>query len=161
MRRFRDYLRFLVWNSGLGYIALWAITFWTLDYGPAVLGRWGGCAPDPNTVLFYWVCDSASPFSILAAVANSALTITIWAPVYVGAAIVRPEAAVLAAPIIGMHLIGLAAAILVTARLMLALFGFVRRVLRLQRGMPAATPTPDALILAQPETTLRQAGGAK
>ena len=40
---------------------------------------WGGCSPDPNTVLFYWVCDSASPYSILANIVNSALTITIWA----------------------------------------------------------------------------------
>src|SRR5688572_22920500 len=68
MRRLKDYSRFLVWNSGLGYIALWTITFWTLDYGQTVLGAWGGCSPAPNTALFYWVCDSASPFSILAAV---------------------------------------------------------------------------------------------
>ena len=140
MRRIRDYLRFLVWNSGLGYIALWAITFWTLDYGQAVLGVWGGCAPDPNTVLFYWVCDSASPFSILAAVANSALTITIWAPVYVAAAIVRPEAIVLAVPIIGAHVLALGAAILVTVRLALAFFQLVRRRLRRKPDEFAATP---------------------
>ena len=140
MRRIRDYHRFLVWNSGLGYIALWAITFWTLDYGQAVLGVRGGCAPDPNTVLFYWVCDSASPFSILAAVANSALTITVWAPVYVAAAIVRPEAIVLAVPIIGAHVLGLATAILVTARLALAFIRLVRGRLRRKPDALAAMP---------------------
>jgi hypothetical protein len=147
MRRFKDYLRFLVWNFGLGYIALWTITFWTLDHGQTVLGSWGGCAPDPNTVLFYWVCDSGSPFSILAAIANSALTITIWAPVYLAAATVRPEAIMLAVPIIGAHLIGLATAILVTIRLTLAFFQFVRRLPRGKQDRPAAAePVPDAAM---------------
>ena len=31
MQRLRDYARFLVWSSGLGYLALWATTVWTLD----------------------------------------------------------------------------------------------------------------------------------
>ena len=118
MRRLQDYLRFLVWNCGLGYIALWAITFWTLDYSKTVLGIWGGCSPDPNTVLFYWICDAASPYSVLATIANSALTITIWAPVYVAGVAERPEAAALLVPIISTHLVGLATAILVTIRLL-------------------------------------------
>lgn len=166
MRRLKDYSRFLVWNSGLGYIALWTITFWTLDYGQTVLGAWGGCSPDPNTALFYWVCDSASPFSILATVANSALTITIWAPVYLAAATVRPEALVLAVPIIGAHLFGLATAILITVRLMLAFFQLMRRLWK--RDPPAAAPTADAAIprlpvasRARPQTPPRATFGLR
>lgn len=146
MRRLQEYLRFLVWNSGLGYIALWVITFWTLDHGKTVLGVWGGCSPDPHTVLFYWVCDSGSLFSILAAVANTALTITIWAPVYLAAATVRPEAIALAVPIVGAHLVGLATAILVTIRLMLAFFQLLRRLFGRLHAPPATTAPPDAVI---------------
>jgi hypothetical protein len=142
MRRLKDYLQFLVWNSGLSYIALWAITFWTLDYGRIVFGEWGACAPDPHTVLFYWVCDAGSPFSILATIANAALTITIWAPIYVAAATVRPDAIAIAVPIVSAHLIGLATAILVSIRLMLALFGLVRRRIGRDREPPAQAAEP-------------------
>jgi hypothetical protein len=154
MRRLQDYLRFLVWNCGLGYIALWAITFWTLDHSKTVLGLWGGCSPDPNTVLFYWVCDSASPYSILANIANSALTITIWAPVYVAGIAERPEAAALLVPIITTHLVGLATAILVTIRLMLAFFQLVRR---LSGRTRAPTVTPAAATGPAATTTVTAA----
>ena len=160
MRRFQDYLRFLVWNCGLGYIALWAITFWTLDYGKTVLGLWGGCLPDPNTVLFYWVCDAASPYSILATIANSALTITIWAPVYVAGVAERPEAAALLVPIISTHLVGLATAILVTIRLMLALFQLVRRPIRRMRNhSKAPETTPLAALTDSVEPPAATASG--
>jgi len=138
MRRLKDYLRFLVWNVGLGYIALWLMTFWTLDYGGAVFGNSGACQPADAKVLFYWTCDPASPLSILAAVANTALTITVWAPVYVAAATVEPTAVVLALPIMLTHALGLPAALLVIIRLMSGSFAIRRRLLRKKSSPPSA-----------------------
>jgi len=86
MRRLRDYCRFVAWQAGLGYLLLWAVTFWTLDEGASVFGKSGVCFPDEAKVLFYWVCDPASPLTILASIANAALTATVWAPVYLAAA---------------------------------------------------------------------------
>jgi hypothetical protein len=128
MQRLRDYGSVLAWQSGLGYIALWALTFWTFDYGPGVFAGSGLCHPDSAKVLFYWSCDAASPLSILASLANFALTVTVWAPVYLAAAFATPEAIVLAVPILSVHVIGLPSAILVATRLMLMAFGLVRRI---------------------------------
>ena len=118
MPRLRDYVRLLVWQTGLSYLALWAITLWTLNSGAAVFGGSGVCHPDAAKVLFYWVCDPASPLSILAAVANVALTVTVWAPVYVAAATVLPGAMFIAVPIVAVHLLGLPLGILVLVRLL-------------------------------------------
>ncbi len=134
MRRLSDYLRFLVWQSGVSYVALWAVTLWTLNEGAAVFGRSGVCHPDAAKVLFYWVCNPASALSILAALSNTALTATVWAPVYVAAATVRPDAIALAAPILAVHLIGLPAAIFVTIRFMLIVFQVPRSLLRRDAG---------------------------
>jgi hypothetical protein len=127
MSRLWDYLHFLAWKAGLGYIALWCATFATLDHGPALFGGSGVCRPDAAKVLFYWVCDAESPLSIAAAVANTALTATVWAPVYVAAATVRPEAIVLAVPIVMTHLVGLPTAIFVTLRMLTGLLGLAKR----------------------------------
>ncbi len=143
MRRFRDYLRFLAWQSGLSYIALWALTFWTLDAGPAVFGN-AGCHADEAKVLFYWVCDPASPFSILASLANTALTATVWAPVYFAAATMRPDAVAIAGPIVLTHAIGLPTAIFVVMRLMLALFQVPRRFVHSRDDGSAAIPRLQA-----------------
>jgi hypothetical protein len=127
MRRILDYLHVLIWQSGLGYIVLWALTIWTLGDGATVFGRSGVCQPDEAKVLFYWVCNPDSPLSILAMMSNAALTTTVWAPVYVAAATVRPDAIAIAAPVLLAHVVGLPAAIFVTMRLMLALFQAPRR----------------------------------
>ena len=58
------------------------MTIWALDYGPTVFGS-GGCRPDEAKVLFYWICEPDNPLSILAAIANTALTVTLWSPVYI------------------------------------------------------------------------------
>jgi hypothetical protein len=130
MRRLHDYLRFMVWQSGLGYAALWIVTFWTLDYGPAIFSQASGCHPDDAKVMFYWACDPASPLSLLASIANTALTVTVWAPVYLAAATVRPEAVSVAVPILAAHVIGLPALIFITIRMMLQFFLLPRRFAR-------------------------------
>jgi hypothetical protein len=104
------------------------VTFWSLDWGPIVFGRTGACHVDSAKVMFYWVCDPASPLTILAALANTALTATVWAPVYIAAATVQPEAIAIAVPIIATHVIGLPMAILVMTRLMLRFFAALRQV---------------------------------
>jgi hypothetical protein len=139
MQRLRDYARFLAWSSGLGYLALWATTVWTLDYGSALFAGSGACHPDVGRELFYWVCDPASPLSMLATVADTALTFTVWAPVYIAAATVQPDLIILAAPLAATHVIGLPAALLVTIRIMVAVLSALRRLLR--NALPAARAT--------------------
>jgi hypothetical protein len=130
MQRLRDYARFLVWSSGLGYLALWATTVWTLESGTALFASSGVCRPDATRELFYWACDPASPLAMLAALANTALTFTLWAPVYVAAAIVQPRLIVIAAPVAATHVIGLPAALLVTIRSAVAALAAGRWLLR-------------------------------
>lgn len=118
MRRLRDYCGILAWQTGLGYLLLWGVTYWTLAEGGSVFGRSGVCHADSAQVLFYWACDPASPLQILASVADFALTATVWAPVFVAAATVDPDAVNLALPIIALHVIGLPLGILVLIRLL-------------------------------------------
>jgi hypothetical protein len=137
MQRLKDYGRFIGWWWGTGYIALWAMTLWTLHYGGMVFGKSGLCYPDTAQVLFYWVCDRASALALLAAIANAALTATVWAPVYLAAATVLPDAIVIAAPIIAVHIVGLPTALLVIIRFMLVVFALIRR---LWHSVVAAAP---------------------
>lgn len=143
MRRLHDYFRFMLWQSGLGYAALWIVTFWTLDYGPAIFSQSAGCHPDQAKVMFYWACDPASPLSFLAAIANTALTVTVWAPVYIAAATVRPDAISIAGPIVAAHVIGLPALIFIAIRLTLQFFLLPRRLAqRMQLADSAAASKP-------------------
>ena len=73
MRRFKEYLKFVAWQTGIGYVVLWLVTFWTLDEGAATFAASGACYPDTAAVLFYWVCAKTSPLGILASVANAAI----------------------------------------------------------------------------------------
>jgi len=145
MHRLKAYSNAFVWQAGLGYLALWAITIWSLDQGPAVFGASGVCQPDQAKVLFYWVCDSASPFGILAALANFALTTTVWAPVYIAAATIQPDAIAIAVPIVLIHVVGLPTAIFVVVRLAAKFFDVARLMLGRARpeelaGAAAAPP---------------------
>ena len=128
-------------------MALWAMTYWTLDHGGAVFSSSGQCRPDVAQVLFYWVCDRASPLSLLASLANTALTLTVWAPVYIAAATVRPDWIIIAAPSVVAHVVGLPAALFVTIRLMLVTLTLPRRIW----GRAGATrPDPATEIEAAP-----------
>lgn len=140
MRRLRDYGRFLVWSSGLGYIALWALTAWALNDGPAVFARSGVCRPLAAQALFYWSCEPGSALAALAALANAALTVTVWAPVHVAATAALPAALPIAAPILLAHAIGLPAALLVLIRTLRMGLATVRRIFRLlatRAGQPS------------------------
>jgi hypothetical protein len=137
MRRLKDYLKILAWQTGLGYLLLWAVTFWTLDEGAAVFGKSGVCLPDQAKVLFYWVCEPRSPLSILASLANVALTVTVWAPVYLAAATVEREAMAIALPIMAVHLIGLPLGMFVLIRMLATALDLRRRIPG--RGRPHAT----------------------
>jgi hypothetical protein len=168
MRRLKDYLGVLVWQSGLGYIALWAITYWSFDWGPVVFGRSVACHPDSAKVLFYWVCDPANPLAILSAVVNAALTITVWAPIYIAAATVRPDAVAIAVPIIAAHIIGLPTAIFVMMRVMLKFFELVRRMFAFATGrsmvmasVGAPAPEASATTLSVPQVPARAGFGLR
>lgn len=154
MQRLRGYWKLVVWQIGTGYLLLWAVTLWTLNQGAAVFGNSGVCRPDAAEVLFYWVCDAASPLSILANVANVALTVTVWAPVYLAAATVRPEAAAIAGPIIATHVIGLPLGLLALIRMMASAFDLRRRI---AAGRAASSPSVPA---AASEMSVRSAPAA-
>ena len=134
MQRLKEYLRIAVWWWGLGYVALWSTTLWALGDGAAMFSGSRYCKPDVAAVLFYWSCDAAQPIALLAAVVNGALTATVWAPVYVAAAVVRPEAWLIAGPILLVHAMGLPAALLVSIRVGLWL-------VRVGRGLFRRFPT--------------------
>lgn len=128
MRRIKDYCRFVVWQTGLSYLLLWAVTLWTLDEGAAVFGKSGVCHPNPAKALFYWVCDASSPLSILATVANVALTATVWAPVYIAAAASgQSDAMALAGPIIAIHVVGFPLALFVLVKTVASLLDYGRK----------------------------------
>lgn len=153
MRRVKDYLKIIAWQTGLGYLLLWAITFWTLDEGANVFGKSGVCYPDAAKVLFYWVCDASSPLAILATVVNVALTVTVWAPVYVAAATVRPDAMAIAVPIVATHIIGLPLAMFVLMRMMVTALDLRRRIPVWRRSVAGAdadaagvTPVPRTSV---------------
>lgn len=135
MQRLKDYCGIFAWQAGLGYLLLWAVTYWTLADGAAVFGRSGACHADSAQVLFYWACDPESPLSILASVVNFALTATVWAPVFVAAATVDPGAATIAVPIVAVHVFGLPFGILVLIRLLARAFDAMRALRRrIHRG---------------------------
>jgi hypothetical protein len=150
MRRLRDYCRFLAWQGGLGYLLLWAVTFWALDEGASVFGKSGVCFPDEAKVLFYWVCDPASPLTILASVANAALTATVWAPVYLAAATAEAGAITIAGPIIALHLVGLPLALFVLIRLLATALDLRRAVGSARGPAPEVIAPPPAAIAAVP-----------
>ncbi len=126
MQRLRDYCGILAWQTGIGYLMLWGVTYWTLADGAAVFGQPGVCHADGAQVLFYWACDPANPLEILASVVNFALTTTVWAPVFVAAATVDPDAVIIAVPIVAVHVLGLPLGILVLIRLLARTFEAVR-----------------------------------
>ena len=155
MRRAKHYLKFIAWQTGLGYLLIWAVTFWTLDEGATVFGRSGVCLADQATVLFYWVCEATSPLSILARIANFALTVTVWAPVYLAAATVKPDAMAIALPILALHVVGLPLGIFVLIRMMATALDLRRRIPTRaaphEVGVMTAVPaTPSAAVVAVP-----------
>ena len=149
MGRIKDYVRFIAWQTGLSYLLMWAVTFWAVDYGAAVFGKSGVCHPNAAKELFYWACDPSSPLSILAAVANVALTATVWAPVYVAAASVQPDAMAVAGPIIVIHAVGLPLGLFVLVRSGAAVLDFVRMKVRGGDAENAVTQSPGAAAPVQ------------
>jgi hypothetical protein len=140
MRRLNSYLHVAAWQLGLAYVALWAITFVVLDYGPIIFDD--NCRPVGGKLLFYWSCGPSSALAFAAAVANTALTVTVWAPVYVAAATVQPDATALALPILLVHLIGLPTALLVAIRLLARLVQLPRWLAGRQGQSGDDAPTP-------------------
>jgi len=126
-QRLRDYLRFAAWQSGISYLVLWAMTWWALDYGTSVFGGSAACRVEQVRILFYWGCTPDSALFVLAAAANAAFTLTIWAPVFVALASANVALVPVAATAVFTHVIGLPAAIFVAARTMLKLSMLVRR----------------------------------
>jgi hypothetical protein len=126
MQRLKDYCGILAWQTGIGYLLLWGVTYWALADGAKVFGQSGACHADSAQVLFYWACGPANPLEILASVVNFALTATVWAPVFVAAATVEPDAVIIAVPIVAVHVFGLPLGILVLIRLLAGTFDAVR-----------------------------------
>ncbi len=138
MRRLRDYCGILAWQTGIGYLLLWTVAYWTLADGAAVFGQSAACHADSAQVLFYWACDPPSPLASLADVANFALTVTVWAPVFVAAATVDQDALIIAVPIIATHVIGLPLGLLVIIRACARACDAARTLRRHIRGVASA-----------------------
>jgi hypothetical protein len=116
MRRIKDYADALAWQTGLAYLALWLVAFWAVADGAAVFGRWG-CSAEGAGVSF-WACEANAPMALVARFANTALAVTIGAPVLVG----RPEAPMLLGPVLALHALGAPAAFFAAARMARSIF---------------------------------------
>jgi hypothetical protein len=137
--RLKRCLHIAATQLGLAYIALWAVTFVVLDYGPHLFEE--ACRPVGTRLLFYWNCDPSSPLAFLSNIANTALTATVWVPVYIAAATVHPDALPLAIPILLVHLIGLPTALLVAIRMLARIVQAPRRIAaRRTRALDEALP---------------------
>jgi hypothetical protein len=170
MQRRKGYLGIIAWQIGLGYIALWAIAFVVLDYSPRLFGMSPACHAETTQLMFRWVCDPGSPLVFLAGIANAVLTATIFAPVYLAAATVNPDAAAIAVAILLVHGIGLPTALLVLIRLLRGLFEAPRWFARgraeemhepmpqthIQRGALAPPPPPAKTVTPRETFGLRQ-----
>ena len=51
MQRLKDYCGILAWQTGIGYLLLWGVTYWALANGAAVFGQSGVCHADSAQVL--------------------------------------------------------------------------------------------------------------
>jgi hypothetical protein len=89
-------------------------------------------------------------------VVNSALTTTVWAPVYVAAATVDPNAAIIAAPIVAVHAFGLPLGILVLIRLLARTCDAVRALRCRIRGVAAVAAADMAPAADMAAATHRQ-----
>lgn len=173
MQRLKGYLGVIAWQIGLGYLALWAIAFVVLDHGPRLFGMSSTCHVETTQHLLRWVCDPGSPLTWLAGIANAAVTATVFAPVYLAAATVNPDAAAIAVAILLVHGIGLPTALLVLIRLLRGLFEaprwFARRraeemhepvpQTHIQRGALAPPPPPAKTLKPREAFGLRQQQG--
>jgi hypothetical protein len=137
-RRFEDDARLAVRQVGLAYVVLWGITWWTLDHGSMLLGARAGCRLESLSDLVVWTCMSGTRLGVVADLVNGVLASTVWAPAVVLSAASQPEVRLLAVAVVGLHLVGLPAALLVAIRFGVSLCDRIAR-------RPPAGSTPPAL----------------
>lgn len=142
-RRLARDARLAVRLVGLAYMLLWLITWWVLDHGAAVLGPGTGCRLQRLSDLVLWRCTDVMPIPVVADLVNGVLASTVWAPVVVMAAAIQPEVRLAAVAVIGLHLVGLPAALLIAVR-----FG-ARLCDRIARRAPADAPAGDPTVAAR------------
>ncbi|MFL9828730.1 hypothetical protein, partial [Rhodoplanes sp. SY1] len=122
---------------GVFYIALWGITWLILAYGGEVLRPDHGCRLEGLSALVLWRCTGGAHLPVVADLANGVLASTVWAPVVVLAAAVQPEVRLVAFLVVGLHVVGLPAALLIAIR------GGERLCDRIARRSSAAPPGAD------------------
>ncbi|RAI39140.1 hypothetical protein [Rhodoplanes roseus] len=114
--RFEDDARLAVRLVGIAYVALWLVTWWALGHGSAVLGPDRGCRLESLADVFMWSCTTGTRLHVVADLVNGALASTVWAPAVVMSAAMQPEVRLAAFAVVGLHLVGLPAALLVVIR---------------------------------------------
>lgn len=158
-RRFEDDARLAVRQIGLAYVVLWGVTWWTLDHGSTLLGPGAGCRLESLSDLVVWNCASGTRLDVVADLVNGVLASTVWAPAVVLSAVVQPEVRLLAVAVVGLHLVGLPAALLVAIRFGVSLCDRIAR--RPPAGSTPPTldaPTGDAMSSATSEAVTGRAG---
>ena len=141
--------RLAVRMIGVAYLILWGVAWWSLDHGAAVLTSLGACRLEPLSELLVWRCLPEAPLPGLADLLNGALAGTVWAPAVVLAAVSQPDVRLIAVMLVGLHLVGLPAALLVAIRAGVRLCdGVVRG--RMMRGRIKPTEPPESASLSAP-----------
>ncbi|RAI30806.1 hypothetical protein CH338_26995, partial [Rhodoplanes elegans] len=126
---------------GVFYIALWGITWLILAYGGELLRPDHGCRLEGLSALFLWHCTGGAHLPVVADLANGVLASTVWAPLVVLTAAVQPEVRLVAFLVVGLHVVGLPAALLIAIR------GGERlcdRIARRPSGAPSGAPSATA-----------------
>ncbi|MTW16757.1 hypothetical protein GJ689_11135 [Rhodoplanes serenus] len=155
--------RLAVRMIGVAYLILWGITWWSLDHGATVLTRFGACRLEPLSELFVWRCLPEAPLPAVVDLLNGVLAATLWAPAVVLAAVSQPDVRLMAAVLVGLHLVGLPAALLVAIRAGVRLCDGVARG-RMRRGrikpVEASDAAPRRRAAPMTEAPIMAAAGA-
>ncbi|MEM6665237.1 MAG: hypothetical protein AAF638_02410 [Pseudomonadota bacterium] len=93
---------------GIAYALAWVITIWFMGSGDIIRGN-AACIVADDSILPIWLCPGDTVLGTLVFAVNTALAVTMWAPVFVAAALVNTQAVPLALAYVVGHLTGLIA----------------------------------------------------
>jgi hypothetical protein len=112
----RRAFRFWLWTAGINYLAAFAVLAWFIVSGAEIRGN-PACRRLDLEIAVYWMCEDPSLWVMfLSNLINVVLTTTLWAPLFVLAAVDIADLRPMALALVGLHAVGFPAALFVVAR---------------------------------------------
>jgi|GEM_PF-6523253 hypothetical protein len=99
----------LFWCYGLAYAGMWWFALLGLDRQGFFTAQ-PDCMIVPTMLAPLWYCGPSGPLWFLASLADAAMILTVWSPVFAAAAWVDPAHIAAFLPIVMVHAVGLVAA---------------------------------------------------